>query len=166
MTEKHNSDSEVQRSIEQIVINKLSKYNIQKNPEENPNYQLDLYGNLDGEIVIGEIYAGVDKLNSAQKKKIITDCFKLIYIEKYLSEKSYKDIKPKVKFKKIMVFVDDKIKDIFTTEQDKSNSWIKDALKMFEVDLIKIDLSEAYINLLRDAKLKQRNGMTTFSTKK
>lgn len=163
MQPKHNSDSTTQTKVEKTVKAMLTKegYIFYENLTEKLNYKLDLYGEIEGEIVIGEIYAGIDKILPAQKKKVVNDCFKLVYIEKVLKKDN-----PLLKIHKIIVFVDDKIKNSFLSSSDKSNSWVKDAIKEFSIDLIKIELNENQIDELRLAKARQKIGMTISNSKK
>lgn len=129
---QHNSQSDVQTSIEGFVISELTKkgYEFDINPLEKPNFKLDIYAQLNGNIVIGEIYAGIDKLQPAQKNKVIADCFKLVSVEKYLIQKN-----PLKKIQKLMIFVDKIIHKKFNKNEYKADSWVKDSLILFEIEM-------------------------------
>lgn len=149
---QHGADSNVQLEIEKNVIEELSKKwkglktgSIEvetENKKIKSDFKLDFYLLGEKENVIGEIYAGIDKLNPGQKKKIITDCFKMVYAEQFLG-------KPCEKW---LVFVDNKIENAFKTE-----SWIAKAIKLFDIKTYVFKLSNDEENKLRKAKELQQH---------
>ncbi len=143
MKETHLSDSLVQREIEKKVVSKLEIIYSCKfsKTRENSKFEFDFLN--EEKKIIGEIYAGIDKLSPAQKKKVITDCFKLIAAEKKFDEK----------WNKYIVFIDEKIKAAF-----EGNSWISEAIEEFGIELKIIDLSPEDESKLREAKKKQQLG--------
>ena len=160
---QHNSQSDVQASIEKFVISELTRegYEFDIHPLEKPNFQLDIYAQYNGTTVIGEIYAGIDKLQPAQKKKVIADCFKLVYVEKYLSEKN-----PLKEIQKLMVFIDEIICNKFTKNEYRADSWVKDSLNLFYIKMKVIKISDLQKANLREAKKRQQIGMTIPTPKK
>lgn len=160
---KHLSSSEEQTRIESIVISKLIEngYDFSEKQDGNPNYKLDVFCQFEGKLVIGEIYAGIDKLQPAQKKKIVTDFFKLVYVEKLLKEQG-----SKMEIRKVMFFVDEKLENKFINDKDNSNSWVKDAIKSFGIELITETILEKDKDKLRKAKKGQGEGMKLTNPKK
>ena len=144
------SSSEVQEEVEKNVISKLKKKGYNFLETEKSNYKLDVYCEFEGNIIIGEIYAGIRKINTGSRRKILMDCLKLIFIENQLNKKC----------KKIIFFVDDSVKKRFEyNDNDKRNSWVKDAIEKFEIKLETIDISEEDRQKLLKAKDNQRIGM-------
>lgn len=140
---EHLSDSSVQGKIEIKIVKKLEKDHgcIFSKIRENSRFEFDFFN--DEKKIIGEIYAGIDKLNPAQKKKVITDCFKLVCAEKKFGGE----------WNKYIVFVDEKIKNAFI-----GDSWISEAIKLFEIKLITVDLLPKELDELRLAKKRQQIG--------
>lgn len=143
MKKEHPSNSYVQIEIEKSVVTRLEekyKCNFQKKTE-NLKFEFDFYN--EDERIIGEVYSGIDKLSPASKKKVIADCFKLITAEQMLGGK----------WKKQIVFVDESIKKKF-----EGKSWIAEAIKLFEIELKVIEISEQDKNKLQKVKEKQQIG--------
>ncbi len=144
------SSSEVQEEVEKNVILKLKEKGYNFLETEKSNYKLDVYCEFEGKTIIGEIYAGINTINTGSRRKIIMDCFKLVFIENQLKKKC----------EKIIFFVDDSIKKRFEyNDNDKRNSWVKDAIKEFGISLKVIDISEEDKQKLRKAKENQKIGM-------
>ncbi len=143
MKEKHFSDSSVHIEIEKKVITELEKVHNCKfsKKRENSKFQFDFFN--EEKKIIGEVYAGIEKLSAGSKRKVITDCFKLIVAEKKFGGK----------WKKYLVFIDQKIKDSF-----EGDSWISEAIIEFGIELRKIDLTIEDENNLREAKKRQQLG--------
>jgi hypothetical protein len=153
---QHLSSSLVQREIEIIIISEMKRdgYIFPENDVLKSNYKLDIHCEYQGNIVIGEIYAGIDTLKAAQKKKVLTDCFKLLFVEKILTEKDSSK-----KIQKLIIFIDDKIKNKFIDLNSKNDSWVKDAIKTFGIDLKTVNISAEAKEDIRQAKIKQQLGM-------
>jgi hypothetical protein len=142
---KDPSDSKTQRDIEEKVVNKIA---LRENCTfskattiNNIKYEFDFYN--EERKIIGEVYAGIDKLSSGAKRKVITDCFKLVAAEINLG----------VKCDKRIVFIDEKIKKYF-----EGKSWIANAIKQFEIKLYIENIEEVDMLALRKAKASQQNG--------
>jgi|SRR5690554_667515 hypothetical protein len=162
-TEKLGNSKENKR-IEEIVVKKLeNKYGVNSVEKLQKKYNLDFYNDNGKRIVIAEIYAGIItlnsgltiKLNSGPKRKIITDFFKLVHIENELKKD---DSNKNKEYKKIVVFVDKNIENKFNRENKKDNSWVKDAVESFGIDLRTIDISEEDKEKLLNTREKQQRG--------
>ena len=139
------SDSATQRSIEGKIVGKIALREgcvFQKATSLNGiKYEFDFYN--EQRKIIGEVYAGIDNLSPGAKRKVITDCFKLVTAEKKLG----------VKCDKRIVFIDEKIKKHF-----EGKSWIANAIKQFEIKLFLEKIEEADLIALRTARAGQQNG--------
>ena len=88
----HNSDSSFQKEIETIVLKKLSeKYNCDLKTEsiildKKIKVVLDAYTE-DKKLLI-EVYAGIEAVKAGQLKKVLTDAYKLVFVEKILDLKN------------------------------------------------------------------------------
>lgn len=162
VAEKYGSSKENKR-IEEIVIKKLEdEYGVNSVEKLQKNYNLDFYSIDDNRIIIAEIYAGIitlnsgltTKLNPGSKRKIITDFFKLVYIENELKKDDFN----KTKEKKIVVFVDKKIENKFNRESKRNNSWVKDAVESFGIELATINISEYDTEKLLNVRENQQKG--------
>ncbi|HEY0046915.1 MAG TPA: hypothetical protein VGB44_09430 [Flavobacterium sp.] len=80
---------------------------------------------------MGEIYSGVDKINAGSRKKVIADCFKLLYAEKLL----------RTKCDKRLVFIDEKIMKVFT-----GDSWVSKAISAFGIETSVYPISDESLN--------------------
>lgn len=151
MTTKHFSDSTPQREVEKNVLEILQdKYGCEfQNKIEGLPFQPDFFNKE--KRIVGEIYAGIDKLNSAQKNKIMADCFKLISIEKILGGE----------WKKYIIVVDNKIE-----ESLKRDGWRKKAMEEVGITLQLEKISEKDEKKLREAKKRQQQGMKISKAKK
>ena len=151
MNEKHLSDSTPQREVEKNVVESLqAKYDCEfQNKIEGFPFQPDFFNKE--KRIVGEIYAGTDKLNSAQKNKIMADCFKLISIEKSLGGE----------WQKYIVVIDNKIE-----ESLKRDGWRKKAMEEANITLRLEKISEEDENKLREAKKRQQQGMKFSKNKK
>lgn len=140
---EHISDSLVQRDIEKIIVEKLAiSHNCTfSRKRDGSKFEFDFFN--EEKKIIGEIYAGIDKISPGSKKKVITDCFKLVAAEKKFGGE----------WNKYIVFVDEKIKKSFEGE-----SWIKESIKLFGIELETEPLSNEDENKLREAKKRQQQG--------
>jgi hypothetical protein len=145
MSNKHNSGTQL--SIESIVIEQLKKglkceLSKQTVPIEDTNavFEFDFFNKE--ERIIGEIYAGIDKLKAGQKRKVGNDCFKLISAEKTFGGN----------WNKYIVFVDDNIKKIF---DERSRSWLSKSIDKWGIKLELVNLTEEKFSEIKKAKDKQ-----------
>lgn len=147
----HESDSSVQRKVEsevKIYLHKKHGWNLSANEREfSSKYELD-FCDLENKIM-GEIYAGIDKVNPAQKNKVKADLLKLIAAERDFGNK----------WEKHYVFVDKNVEKAFI-----GDSWLGDAIKSFNIKLSTVSLSDLKPGIeaeLREAKAKQQRGNQT-----
>jgi hypothetical protein len=140
------SDSSVQREIETIVREKLAnKFSCQFNTEplkidEGIFVEIDAYN--EEEKILIEIYAGIDSVKPGQLKKVMTDAYKLNFVEKRLELRGCK---------KILCFVDDKVRSYFDSEKN----WYSLSLREFGIITEIVNLSEVEYAKLKEAKKKQ-----------
>jgi len=71
-----------------------------------------------------------------------------------------------MEIRKVMFFVDEKIENKFINDKDESNSWVKDAIKSFGIELITETILEKDKDKLRKAKKEQGEGMKISKAKK
>ncbi len=150
--EKHKSDSSEQKEVEKNVIDWL-RINIdqsiisKKFELDGVNFQMDACTE-DGTILC-EIYAGIDEIKAGQKRKIITDLFKLLLIEKLLDQKYGQS--PREKY---LVFVDKKVKAAF--EGLKLETWAKKGVETFGIKILVAEISKEDRQILEKAKKRQK----------
>lgn len=147
----HQSDSTTQKNIEKTIIDKLVIFHGCEllNKIEGYSFEPDFF-NKERRIV-GEIYCGIEKLKSAQKHKIMADCFKLVAIEKVLGGK----------WEKYIIVVDENIKKSL----EVSKTWSKLAMDELGITLKLLLPNDKELIDLQKAKEKQQKGMTTTSSK-
>ncbi|WP_418262227.1 hypothetical protein [Flavobacterium faecale] len=136
----HPSDSAKQREIELFIVNEIAKkenliFEEKKTIIEEVAFEFDFYHKE--KKIIGEIYAGIEKISAGSRKKVITDCFKLVYAEKLLGYPC----------KKRLVFIDENIKKVFT-----GKSWVANAIKEFGIIIDVIPISQEIMNELIEIK--------------
>ena len=152
MSEIHQFDSTAQRDNERIIIQKLIVFHGCEllNKIEGYTFEPDFFNKE--KRIVGEIYCGLEKLKSAQKHKIMADCFKLVAIEKVLGGK----------WEKYIIVVDENIKKSL----EVSKTWSKLAMDEMGITL-KLELPdpEQLINL-KITKEMQQIGMTISASKK
>ncbi len=149
MVKSHPSDSKVQREIEKKIVQLISKeLNIVFNENERVTtiegvkFEFDFYHQE--KKIIGEIYLGIDKkITAGPRKKVIADCFKLVYADKLLGNQCTK----------MLVFVDENTKENF-----ERNSWIAKAIKEYEIKIRVEKIEPSDMDELRDAKRQQQIG--------
>jgi hypothetical protein len=139
----HPSDSKVQREIEEMIVQSLSKKEncnfMKKVKIKGIKFEFDFYN--EEKKIIGEVYAGIENISSGSIKKIITDCFKLVYAEKLLGYKCSKKL----------VFIDEKIKKKF-----EGNSWISFAIKEYGIQIHLELLNNLEMEKLKNARIQQQ----------
>ncbi len=146
----HPSDSGKQREIEQIIVNEIAqkdnlKFEIKKSINiKDVIFEFDFYN--EEKKIIGEIYAGINNISSGSRKKVLTDCFKMVYAEKLINSPCIKKL----------IFVDEKIKKVFT-----GKSWAATAIREYGILIDVIEIPEASMKELKAAKELQRNGNQT-----
>lgn len=143
--EKSGADSSTQREIEKKIVDKISD-------DENitfektvaiklVKFEFDFYNQE--KKIIGEIYAGIDSISAGSRKKVITDCFKMVYAEKLLGYPCNKRL----------IFIDKKIEELFT-----GNSWVAKAIVEYDIKVFSVEISEEDMKKLRMTKeLQQRS---------
>lgn len=139
------ADSSTQREIEKLIIEKITteeNFTSQKATIiKDVKFEFDFYNNE--KKIIGEIYAGIDKISPGQRKKIITDCFKMVFAEELLGYKC----------RKRLIFICKKIEKAF-----KGDSWAAKAIKEYEIEIKVFKISEVNMKILRMTKeLQQRS---------
>jgi len=144
MVMNKNSNSSFQLELEGKILQELSKkYNVSLS-----SCQLDIDGikfQVDGidpkyELVF-EIYCGIVNLKSGQTRKIASDILKLNTIEFILNKSITKSI----------VVIDENIYNQITN----TNSWLCKCIKIFKINVIKIEMDENLINSLKVIKYRQ-----------
>jgi len=142
----HPSDSIEQRDVEKKVINlleqqfgfKLTSGSISL--DNKVHIQVDAY-NKNQKVFI-EIYSGTGNLKPAQIKKVITDGFKLLTLQKiYMQNQDCR---------KIICFVDNSVLKIF-----QSDNWYSKAFKEFGIETIIQEISYDDRLILQNAKIRQ-----------
>ena len=141
MKEEHLSSSQTQRDIEKMIVEDLALRHGCAFEKKVKCFEFDFFN--EEESIIGEVYCGIDSISAGSKKKVITDCFKLVAAEKLFGGV----------WEKYIVFVDPKIKAYF-----EGNSWVSEAIKTFGIKLETVDLSEETLLKLREAKKRQQIG--------
>jgi len=141
----HPSNSKEQMNIEQKVVGIIAEREgciFSKATNINGvKYEFDFYN--EQKKIIGEVYAGIDNLSPGSKRKVITDCFKLIAAEKNLGMKCDKRI----------VFIDKEIKKCF-----EGNSWFANAIRLFDINLIFEEVNSDDLIQLRESRKGQQTG--------
>jgi hypothetical protein len=137
------ADSSTQREIEKLIIEKITtegNFTSEKGTViKGVKFEFDFY-NAEKKI-IGEIYAGIGKISAGSRKKVITDCFKMVFAEELLGYECDKRL----------VFIDEKIEKAF-----KGDSWAAEAIRKYKIETKVIIISEENMNELKAAKKLQQ----------
>ena len=104
---------------------------------------VDGYWEEGNDVIIVEVWAHVGPAKPSQKKKVLTDVFKMVYIRKKL-EAEERNVKS------YMVFVDDIAARVLN-----GLSWGSKAAKEFKVESEVIPLTEAELSLIKKAQKDQ-----------
>lgn len=112
------SDSKVQRQLEERILNDLGVFH-GKVVLDGIKFEFD--GMSDNTIY--EVYAGIDRLRSGQQQKISQDILKMVLYEKMVSRP----------IAKVLVVVDEHIQD--TLSYEKHQSWKNRAIKEYGVEV-------------------------------
>lgn len=144
MEKRSQSDSKVQRNIENELFGQIQKElhgtKLVANPllhyKDNPKITIkpDFYSEEDQ--IIGEIHAHIGRLKPAQRHKIASDILKMISFEKDYGKK----------FKKYYVVCDE-----VEYSQLTKDSYLSETIKQFEVKVILLDLNDELHCSLRRA---------------
>lgn len=145
---EHPSNSRVQLEIEKEVVAILSKrdkidFQTGQIPLgiENVNFNFDFHFFSEDLNIIGEIYAGIEKISAGSRKKVITDCFKMVFAEELLGYKCDKRL----------IFIDEDVKKTFT-----GDSWAAKAIEKYKIKPEVIKISEEDLKkLIATKKLQQ-----------
>ncbi len=122
-------DSSEQRGAEQWLLNALSdklgvKLTKQRLSLENGSW-IEVDGYCDSPKVVCEIWAHIGAPKSAQKNKVMTDAFKLIFVDTLLKSNS----------KRILLFADHEAASHF-----QGKSWMSQCLVEHDIDIEVIEL--------------------------
>lgn len=144
---KHPSDSSKQREIERLIVNEIAKNeNLIFEEKKSINikdvvFEFDFYNKE--KKIIGEIYAGIGKISAGSRKKVITDCFKMVYAEKLTDSPCVKRL----------IFIDKNIEKVFT-----GKSWAAKAIIEFGILIDVIEIPETSMNELKAVIELQKKG--------
>lgn len=140
----HPSNSKAQREIEEMIVQSISKKEkctfIKKVKIKDVKFEFDFYN--EEKKIIGEVYAGIDNISPGSIKKVIADCFKLVYAEKLLGYECNKKL----------VFIDEKIKGKFA-----GNSWVANAIKEYGIQIHLELVSTLEMVQLKNARILQQS---------
>jgi hypothetical protein len=144
MVKSHPSDSKVQRDIEKKIMHSISKKLDATFIEgvtiiNGVNFEFDFYD--EEKKIIGEIYSGIDSITAGPRKKVIADCFKLVYAEKLLGYVCDKRL----------VFIDKKIMKEF-----EGGSWVAKAIKSYGIQISFEEIEPSDMVALIEAKQQQQ----------
>lgn len=135
-------DSTYQKQLEKEILeiyNRTNKILVNRYDNNKTDIQLDYYN--EKENIIGEIYAGMSKPKSGHIRKIMTDCLKLIYFEKQANKL----------FQKEIIVINRDLQNYLK----ESNSWHKNLIELYEINIVYIELSEATLQKLNEIRLSQ-----------
>ena len=144
--EYNNGGISIALDIEKDVIKIITeKENIGfkngKVPEEKINFNFDFYFFSKDLNIIGEIYAGIEKISAGSRKKVITDCFKMVFAEELLGYECDKRL----------IFIDEDVKKTFI-----GDSWAAKAIEKYKIKAEVVKISEEDMkNLIVTKKLQQ-----------
>jgi hypothetical protein len=128
----HPSDSTEQKEAERVLVDLLSREVGMKLSEqvlqlEDCQVKLDAMGQDGDRIVIGEAFARLSKLKAGQKRKILTDAFKLAFVTEHL-RKNHAGQNPKVEA--YLVFASENVSATL-----KGEAWASGAIKAFGLEI-------------------------------
>lgn len=143
MIDTSKSKSDEQQKAEIIIGNRVEEYlacPLKRNERvvlaEGVHIVPDLYSEKNR--IVGEIFVHIGSLKVGQQHKISQDILKMLLLEKIKG----------VKYRKIIVIVDDKI-----AEYLKGKSFIAESIKQFGIEIKKVDLpDETYENIMHAQK--------------
>lgn len=141
------SDSTEQQLMENVVFERLQqklKIRFEKNPkisvgDSHLSYiQPDFYSKEHR--IIGEIFVHIGETKKAQNNKISNDIMKMLLLDK----------KHNILYRKIIVLCDDDVIKKIT-----GKSWLSECIREFDIEIIKIDLTEDERKLIKNAQNRQ-----------
>lgn len=147
MTSKHPSDSTVQQNMESLIIKVLEdKLGLirgsllsKRIPVGSTFVEFDGYSKE--ELIMCEVYAHIGELKGNQPDKAISDAMKMIFAEKVIGKS----------FRKIFAICDQAVEKQLT-----SSSWRSMALKEFGIEVIRLDIGEAFKLEIKEAQKLQK----------
>jgi len=164
---KHLSRSDVQQKIESNIIGRISGkpsggFRITINRDQNNELKLMGRGKIkvdfigvdgDGKTVLGEIFVRQGKFLPAQRHKIASDVLKLITYSKLYREKEFR----------LFIIIgcgrdDGSADNSVFKDLDDSNSWLSEAIKVWNIKLIQEPLTDEEFNDLEAAVSNQKKG--------
>ena len=142
------SNSEEQLHAEKAMISILEKQlsvQLEKNRKIILNQEHGIYIVPDvyseTSLIIGEIYAHVGKLKPAQSHKIANDILKMLLLEKSTGKC----------YRKIIAVCDKEV-----MKSTKGNSFLAEAIRQFEIDVIYLEIEENLKNQIIMAQQRQK----------
>lgn len=142
------SSSVEQQEIEKVIFEYIQN-NLSTKLEANPKIfiadspfsyiQPDFYS--ESEKIIGEIFAHIGTNKKAQDNKIANDILKMLLLER----------KKQCKYRKILVICDDAVLKKIT-----GNSALSESIREFEIEIIKVKLTEVQQQRIMDAQIRQK----------
>lgn len=141
------SDSREQQLMERVVFERVQeklKIKLEKNPkisvgDSHLSYiQPDFYSKEYR--IIGEIFVHIGATKKAQNNKISNDIMKMLLLDK----------KHNMLYRKIIVLCDDNVIKKLT-----GKSWLSECIREFDIEILKIDLTDEERYLIRNAQNRQ-----------
>ncbi|MCM8779813.1 MAG: hypothetical protein NC914_01510 [Candidatus Omnitrophica bacterium] len=125
MSKNRQSDSKVQRQVEEEIRKKLKLKYLKEHLliKNNKKIQVEIDGYSNSPPVLCEIYVHIGKLKGGQFGKVLKDIIKLVLLKK--KNKKYR--KHKIRF----IFTDSNAAEKFLPN---SNSWLSECFKLFNVE--------------------------------
>ena len=148
MASGHAGDSSPQQQAEGIVRELLSNrlgVTLEKRrfaPPEGNHLEVDAAS--EEPLILAEIWAHQGKLKGAQPSKVMTDAMKLVFARSFLTKDNRTDCRL------VLCFADDSAADHF-----KGNSWMAQAIRNANVEIVVIDLPEEAREQVRQAQTRQ-----------
>lgn len=145
MRDTSKSKSDEQQKAEIIIGNRVEKElscPLKRNEKvvlsEGIHIVPDLYSEKDR--IVGEIFAHIGSLKVGQQHKISQDILKMLLLEKIKG----------VKYRKLLVIVDDKIEEYL-----KRKSFIAESIRQFDIEIKKINLPAGTYEKIVNAQRRQ-----------
>lgn len=145
MIDTSKSKSDEQQKAEIIIGDRVEEYlacSLKRNERvvltEGVHIVPDLYSEKDR--IVGEIFAHIGSLKVGQQHKISQDILKMLLLEKIKG----------VKYRKVIVIVDDKIEEYL-----KGKSFIAESIRQFAIEIKKVDISEKTYKEIMNAQKRQ-----------
>jgi len=140
----HPSNSDEQQVAGIALVNALSRYLgiplESKVLELGADTTVQIDGYSDEPPVMCEAWAHIGRPRGSQPDKVMSDAFKLLFCERLLHKK----------FRKILVFADDKVKQYFS-----GVNWQANCLREHHIEVITLRLPAALLNKVEKAQERQ-----------